>query len=102
MTFKTLVDLIDAKVLGGQAGMDKKLDKFVIGAMTPAAMRPYITRNSLMIVGNREDAQRLALEDGAAVLITGDSKLARQLSPWRMISSCLCCKLLMILLQLQP
>ncbi len=71
VTFKTLVDLIDAKVLGGQAGMDKKLDKFVIGAMTPAAMRPYITRNSLLIVGNREDAQRLALEDGAAVLITG-------------------------------
>lgn len=71
LTFKALLKLIDAKVLGGSAGLAKKLDKFVIGAMTPDEMIRYITKNSLMIIGNREDAQKLALENGAAVLITG-------------------------------
>ncbi|WP_390404992.1 DRTGG domain-containing protein [Lacticaseibacillus jixiensis] len=71
VTFKALLKLIDGKVLGGSAGLSKQLDKFVIGAMTPDEMIRYITPNSLMIIGNREDAQKLALENGAAVLITG-------------------------------
>ncbi|WP_225048887.1 DRTGG domain-containing protein [Lacticaseibacillus kribbianus] len=71
LTFRALLTLIDAKVLGGSAGLDKKLDKFVIGAMTPSEMTRYITKNSLVILGNREDAQQAALHNGAAVLITG-------------------------------
>lgn len=39
--------------------------------MKEEAMERYITPGSLMIVGNREEVHRLALEDGAAVLITG-------------------------------
>ena len=35
------------------------------------AMSKYIEPNNLLIVGNREEAQRLALEMGAPVLITG-------------------------------
>ncbi|KRL47170.1 transcriptional regulator [Lacticaseibacillus manihotivorans DSM 13343 = JCM 12514] len=71
LTLKALLKLIDGKVLGGSAGLTKKLDKFVIGAMTPDEMIRYITPNALVIIGNREDAQKLALENGAAVLITG-------------------------------
>jgi predicted transcriptional regulator len=71
LTFADLVRVIDGRVLGGSAGLDKPLDKFVIGAMKTSAMGHYISRNSLLIVGNREDAQALALESGAAVLITG-------------------------------
>lgn len=71
LTFRGLLSLTDAKVLGGSAGLPKHLDKFVIGAMTPDEMLRYITKNSVVIVGNREDAQMLALQNGAAVLITG-------------------------------
>lgn len=71
LTFRALVKLIDARVLGGSAGLAKHLDKFVIGAMTPDEMLRYITPNSLVIIGNREDAQALAVQNGAAVLITG-------------------------------
>lgn len=71
LTFRGLLSLTDAKILGGSAGLAKHLDKFVIGAMTPDEMLRYITKNSLVIVGNREDAQMLALQNGAAVLITG-------------------------------
>src|SRR5699024_8612885 len=52
-------------------GLENDLNKFVIGAMTEDAMERYITPGSLLIVGNRLEAQKLALKDGAAVLITG-------------------------------
>lgn len=71
LTFGEVVRIIEGDVLGGSSGLDKTLNKFVIGAMTEQAMIRYITAGSLMIVGNREGAQRLALEHGAAVLITG-------------------------------
>ncbi|BDP81593.1 hypothetical protein EfmAA290_22690 [Enterococcus faecium] len=55
--------IIEGDVLGGAAGLDKVLNKFVIGAMTKHAMERYITPGSLMIVGNRAEVQKLALED---------------------------------------
>lgn len=71
LTFGEVVRIIEGDVLGGSAGLDKVLNKFVIGAMTKKAMVRYITPGSLMIVGNRHEVQKLALENGAAVLITG-------------------------------
>ena len=71
LTFGEVVRIIEGEVLGGSNGLDKDLNKFVIGAMTEDAMRRYITPGSLLIIGNREGAQKLALQDGAAVLITG-------------------------------
>lgn len=71
LTFGEVVQIIEGDVLGGANGLEKDLNKFVIGAMTEEAMQRYITPESLMIVGNRLDAQKLALQGGAAVLITG-------------------------------
>lgn len=71
LSFGEVVRIIEGDVLGGANGLDKVLNKFVIGAMTEKAMIRYITPGSLMIVGNRQGAQKLALENGAAVLITG-------------------------------
>lgn len=71
LTFGEVVKIIEGDILGGIAGLDKSLNKFIIGAMTEEAMLRYITPGSLMIVGNRVGAQRLALKNGAAVLITG-------------------------------
>ncbi|MBS4761121.1 CBS domain-containing protein [Carnobacteriaceae bacterium zg-ZUI252] len=71
LTFQAVESIIDGKVLGGFQGLNGTLKKFVIGAMQEDAMLRYITPHSLMIVGNRTSVQRLALESGAAVLITG-------------------------------
>lgn len=71
LSFGEVVRIIEGDVLGGANGLDKVLNKFVIGAMTEKAMIRYITPGSLMIVGNRQGVQKLALENGAAVLITG-------------------------------
>ena len=74
LTFREVVQIIEGEVLGGEAGLNKVLHKFVIGAMKEEAMERYITPDSLMIVGNREEVHQMALEDGAAVLITGGFK----------------------------
>ncbi|WP_085991699.1 DRTGG domain-containing protein [Oceanobacillus senegalensis] len=71
LTFAEVVNIIDGQVLGGKNGLHKTLSKFVIGAMRLEAMMRYTEAGSLLIVGNRTNAHELALNEGAAVLITG-------------------------------
>lgn len=71
LTFAEVVNMVDGEVLGGAAGLNKPLHKFVIGAMEEEAMLRYIDAGSLLIIGNREKGIVRALENGAAVLITG-------------------------------
>lgn len=84
LTFGEVVDILGGHVLGGAKGLEKTLNKYVIGAMKLDAMERYIDAGSLLIVGNREDAHRLALQHGAGVLITGDSAPAARSSCWPM------------------
>ena len=74
-----IVKIIEGEVYGGYAGLDKILNRFVIGAMTEDAMSRYIQPESLVIIGNRKEAQLLALEQGAAVLITGGFTASEEL-----------------------
>ena len=71
LTFGEVSKIIEGDILAGRKGLDKVLKKFIIGAMTEENMLRYITSGSLMIVGDRTGVQRLALENGAAVLLTG-------------------------------
>ncbi|HLQ97219.1 MAG TPA: DRTGG domain-containing protein [Candidatus Dormibacteraeota bacterium] len=71
LTFAEVVNIIDGQVLGGRDGLYKTLNKFIIGAMELDQMMQYTEADSLLIVGNREEAHELAIEKGAAVLITG-------------------------------
>lgn len=71
LTFGEVAEIVEGHLFGGSSGLDKSLHKFVIGAMELDAMLRYIDEGSLLIVGNRVGAHRLALEQGAGVLITG-------------------------------
>lgn len=71
LTFAEVLEIVQGSLLGGEAGLSKTLHKFVIGAMELGEMAGYIDAGSLLIVGNRESAHRIALEHGAGVLITG-------------------------------
>lgn len=74
LTFKEVVNIIDGEILGGEEGLSRHLNKFIIGAMKEDAMARYFSEQSLLIVGNRTEAQLLALEHDVAVLITGGFK----------------------------
>lgn len=80
LTYSEVVRIIEGDVLGGASGLGRVLNKFVIGAMTETAMVRYITPGSLMIVGNRQEVQKLALQHGAAVLITGGFETTEEIS----------------------
>ncbi|MFP3124954.1 DRTGG domain-containing protein [Ectobacillus funiculus] len=71
LTYAEVINIVDGQVLGGREGLHKTLNKFVIGAMKLEAMMRYTDAGNLLIVGNRTQAHQLALEAGAAVLITG-------------------------------
>ena len=79
LSFGEVVKIIEGEVYGGSKGLDKILNRFVIGAMTEEAMTRYIQPESLLIIGNRDHAQLLALEQGAAVLITGGFSASKEL-----------------------
>lgn len=78
LAFSDVVDIVEGHVLGGAEGLHKNLHKYVIGAMKVDAMMRYIDAGSLLIVGNREDAHFLALEQGAGVLVTGGFGTSRE------------------------
>src|SRR5699024_5101663 len=59
------------EVVGGRDRLHKTLDRLFIGDMKLEAMMRYTEAGSLLIVGNRVKAHELAIEAGAAVLITG-------------------------------
>jgi len=71
LTFAEVINMVDGQVLGGRDGLHKTLNKFLIGAMQLDAMMRYTEADSLLIVGNRTKAHELAINAGAAVLITG-------------------------------
>jgi predicted transcriptional regulator len=71
LTCAEVVNIVGGSILGGKDGIYKTINHFIIGAMTIDAMKKYISPDSLVIVGNRDEAHRLALENGCAVLITG-------------------------------
>jgi predicted transcriptional regulator len=71
LTYAEIVNIVDGQVLGGKDGLHKTLNRFVIGAMKLDAMMRYVEAGNLLIVGNRYQGHKLALEVGAAVLITG-------------------------------
>lgn len=71
LTYGEVINIVDGTLLGGKDGVYKTLHRFVIGAMTIDAMEKYLIADCLLIVGNRERAQKLALMNQCGVLITG-------------------------------
>lgn len=71
LTFAEVVRIVEGTVLGGRNGLHKSLSNLIIGAMQTDVISRYLKPGSLMLVGNREDVQRLSLKSGVAVLITG-------------------------------
>lgn len=71
LTFREVAEIVEGRLHGGLHGLEKTLQKFVIGAMELEAMLRYIDQASLLIIGNRKNVHRRALEQGAGILITG-------------------------------
>ncbi len=71
LTYEEVLKIVDGELLGGAVGIEKPIYKFVIGAMELDAMKKYISPGGILIVGNREAAQNMALKNENGVLISG-------------------------------
>ncbi|MGT2836144.1 CBS-HotDog domain-containing transcription factor SpxR [Streptococcus macacae] len=71
LTYKEIANITESEVVSGSAGLSHEFSKFSIGAMTIDNIQRYLTNDGLLIVGDREDIQLLALENKNAVLVTG-------------------------------
>ncbi|SHJ44495.1 Predicted transcriptional regulator containing CBS domains [Geosporobacter subterraneus DSM 17957] len=71
LTFAEVLHIVEGTVLGGHEGIYKTFNKFVIGAMAIDEIKRYLSDGDMLIVGNRDDAHKLALDKDCAVLITG-------------------------------
>ncbi|PTF84961.1 hypothetical protein BU685_11355, partial [Staphylococcus chromogenes] len=71
LTFGEIAKIVDGQLIAGKGGQFNSLTKFAIGAMEVENVVNYVSKNTLLIVGNRIDVQKAALKKGSAVLITG-------------------------------
>lgn len=71
LTYSEIARISDSEVFAGKAGLSREFSKFSIGAMTQENILRYLVKGGLLIVGDRENIQLLALEKHNAILVTG-------------------------------
>ena len=71
LTYAEIARITDSEVLAGKSGLHREFSKFTIGAMTRDNVLHYLVKGGLLIVGDRENIQLLALEKQNAILVTG-------------------------------
>ncbi|MDR1013146.1 MAG: hypothetical protein LBL38_02645, partial [Lactobacillales bacterium] len=79
LTYSEVARITDSEVLGGLNGLKNLLNRFVIGAMKKDSMAKYVVPGGLMIVGNRANIQKYALEEKVAVLVTGGFEVSKEI-----------------------
>ena len=76
LTFAEIAEITESEVISGHEGLERVFSKFYIGAMTIENITRYLTKGDLLIVGDREDIQLLALEHNNAILVTGGFRVS--------------------------
>ena len=71
LTYAEIAKITESDVVAGRAGLKHEFSRFSIGAMTKKNVGRYLVKGGLLIVGDREEIQVLALENKTAILITG-------------------------------
>lgn len=71
LTYAEISHISESEVIAGQSGLGHEFSNFSIGAMTRENVMTYLVKGGLLIVGDREDIQLLALEHHNAILVTG-------------------------------
>ncbi|EJN94248.1 CBS-HotDog domain-containing transcription factor SpxR [Streptococcus ratti] len=71
LTYKEIANISESEGVSGQSGLSHEFSKFSIGAMTIDNIHRYLTKDGLLIVGDRENIQLLALQNKNAILVTG-------------------------------
>lgn len=69
LTLAEVTRIVEGTVLCGRKNLDHIFKNFIIGASTEEVVRSYVEPGGLVIVGNRDEIHKVALEHGAHLLV---------------------------------
>lgn len=79
-TLESIVDTLSAKYLHPSEKNPKFTGKVVVAAMNPESAEEFIDKGDIVICGNREDAQNVALNCGASlIVVTGNHSVSDEI-----------------------
>jgi predicted transcriptional regulator len=70
--------IVEGEVLCGHEKLGMVPDQFLIGSTSEKFIERYIEKQTLLLVGDREEVQLLGLDKGAALLVTGGFGVSEQ------------------------
>ncbi|MDD2402201.1 MAG: DRTGG domain-containing protein [Clostridia bacterium] len=70
LTLDEVTKIVEGEVLTGQDNLLKVPTNFVIGSYSLKTIKQYLIEDSLLVVGDKHDLQRLALEANAHLMVT--------------------------------
>lgn len=69
---RNILETLNAKLILGDEAKFNSNGKIVVAALSPESMKPFIEKGDIVIIGNRKDSQKKAIELGAnCLIITG-------------------------------
>ncbi|CCJ33327.1 putative manganese-dependent inorganic diphosphatase [Caloramator australicus] len=69
---RNILETLNAKIILGDEAKFNSNGKIVVAALSPESMKPFIEKGDIVIIGNRKDSQKKAIELGAnCLIITG-------------------------------
>lgn len=73
---RNIMETLNAKIVFGRNEDFNTSGNVVVAALSPEQMKPYINKGDIVIVGDRSDTQRTAMELGAnCLIITGGHEI---------------------------
>lgn len=66
---QNITDTLNAKLIYGREEEFRSTGKVVVAAVEPENMEPFVEKGDIVLVGNRKDAQKKAIEIGASCII---------------------------------
>jgi len=71
LTLREVAQIVEGVIICGEERLNECPNKFIIAAMELKELERYLDEDSLCIVGNRTDAQMLAISKQVPLIITG-------------------------------
>jgi len=86
---KNILETLNAKLILGDESKFNTSGKIVVASLAPNSMEPFIDKGDIVIVGNRADAQKKAIELGAnCLIVTGGFEVEEEVLDLAKKSNC--------------
>lgn len=79
LTLREISLITEGEVLSGQVSLAIAPARFIIGSNSPEILEKYLQKDTLLIVGNLEDAMRMGLQHDCHLMVSGAYTVPKEL-----------------------